>query len=121
VKRLVTVELSEFAVRALEGEEGGAPEYVPARLSRGIRYYLGEAGTDRAEWRYPEFLRAKAPAKLVEVELRVDDELWGSLEDEAARQGITTQQMVEHAALVFASDINAGRVTQRILDRLDDE
>jgi hypothetical protein len=121
VKRPVTVEVSEFAVKALEGEEGGAPEHVPARLSRGIRYYLSEAGAERIEWRYPDFLRSKSSDKLVEVELAVDNELWDSLQDEAARQGITTQQLVEHAALVFASDVNAGRITQRILDRLDDE
>jgi len=121
VKHSVTVELSEFAIQALEGEEGPASEHVPARLARGIRYYMCERESGRIAWRYPDFLRRKRPGKLLEVELKVDDELWSSLEDEAARQGVTSQQMVEHAALVYASDVNAGRITQRILDQLNEE
>jgi len=121
VKRSVTVELSALAIQALEGEERGSVEYLPGRLRRGIRYYLSERGSNRTEWRYPNFMRHRKPSKLVKLELNVDETLWNALETEAARQGVTTQRMLEHAALFFASDVNAGRVTERILERLAEE
>jgi hypothetical protein len=114
--RTVDVEISEFAVRALEGEDGRGFEHVPGRLARGIRYYLKERDSGRVEWRYPEFRRRREPGKLIELPLRIDEGTWSSLEEEAARQGVTTQQLLEHAGLFFAADVNAGRVTRQILD-----
>lgn len=121
MKRTVSVEVSAFAIRALEGEEGKAIEHVPARLVRGIRYYLSERDSGRTEWPYPKFMRDREPSKLVELELSVEEDLWAKLEEEAGRQGIATRQLVEHAALFIASDVNAGRITKRILDGLDGE
>ncbi len=119
MRQSVDVELSEFAVQALEGEEGGEPERVPARLVRAILYYLSERGSGRAEWTYPAFMRDTKPSKVVELELNVDEKLWSSLEEEAARQGVSTQQMLGHAALFLAADVNSGRFTERILDGIE--
>ncbi len=54
------------------------------------------------------------------MELSVDEGLWDSLEQEAARQGVPAPRLAEHAALYFAADRDAGRVTQRILEDLKD-
>ncbi len=57
----------------------------------------------------------------MELELSVDDEVWRSFELEADRQGVSTQQLIEHTALYFAADRDAGRATQLILDSLETE
>jgi hypothetical protein len=51
--------------------------------------------------------------------LEVASDLWSDLEQEALRQGVTVEQMAEHAAFYFAAELDAGRVTQRILDDLE--
>jgi hypothetical protein len=119
--RSIDVEISEFAIKALEGEEGRGFEHVPGRLARGIRYYLNERNSGRVEWRYPDFRRSREPGRLVEVPLRIDEGVWSTLEEEAAHQAVTTQQMLDHAALFYAADVNAGRVTKRILDGIEHE
>jgi hypothetical protein len=86
----------------------------PARTVRAVRYYLEDSDSGRVEWPCPDFLRNK-PAGGGAVELSVDEDLWDSFEQEASRQGVPVQRLAEHAALYFAADRDAGRVTQRIL------
>jgi hypothetical protein len=40
-------------------------------------------------------------------------------EAEAGKQGVSAQQLLEHAAFYFAAELDAGRITRRILDDLD--
>ena len=118
MKRVVALELGDFALAALAGEEGGAPEHVPAGLTRAIRYYLSDRDSGRPEWNYPALLPDGVAGGGVELEVSVDDSLWRSLEEEAERQGVSAQQLAMYAALYFAADRDAGRLTQRILDDL---
>ncbi|HEX6781202.1 MAG TPA: hypothetical protein VF125_04140 [Solirubrobacterales bacterium] len=53
------------------------------------------------------------------VELDVADDLWLEFGEEAAGQGVTVDQLAEHAAFYFAAEVDAGRVTDRILDDLE--
>lgn len=117
--RVVTVRLSEFACEALCGEQ--AEGHLSSQAARAIRCYLNDKGTGGPGWAYPAFLRKREPSKGVEVELSIEGSLWRSLEEEAASQGVTAPQMLRHAVLYFAAEINAGRVTRRILDILDEE
>jgi hypothetical protein len=57
----------------------------------------------------------------VELELAVSQGLWRAFEKEAERQGASVPQMAEHAVLYFAAQLDAGHITQRILDDLEDE
>lgn len=118
--RSVTVHLSGFACEAVAG--GGTPdkEHVPARMIRAIRCYLKDRGAEEAGWAYPHFLSNQVHAEEVALRLNVDDELWSSLEKEAERQHVSAEEMVEHAAFYFAAEMNAGRITQRIVADFDD-
>ena len=120
MKRSVTIELGEFTLDALAGEGRVEMDCVPARAVRAVRYYLNDSGSGRAEWPCPDFLRDKPDGGGETVELSVDEGLWDSLEQEAARQGVPAQRLAEHAALYFVADRDAGRVAQRILDDLED-
>jgi hypothetical protein len=121
MKRSVTVRVGGFARRALAGEAGNGAEHVGSRAVRALRAYLGDKDAGRAGWRVPSFERSTEPAKRVELRLNLDEDLWAAIEAEAATQGVSVDRLVSHAMLYFAAEIDAGWVTQRILEDLDPE
>jgi len=116
--KIVSVHLSEFAREAIAGEERDA-ERVSESVVRALRCYFGSKGSSGSGWSYPSFLRVEEPAAGMELQLNVDEELWRSLEEEAEEHGVSMQQMVIHATLWFAAELDAGRITRRIVDDLD--
>lgn len=86
---------------------------------RAIRFYLSEKDADGAGWRYAPFLRERQRGIEVALELEIDDSLWRALEDEAASQQVPVERLMEHAAFYYAAELDAGRITKRILDRID--
>jgi hypothetical protein len=118
MKRLVTVRMGEFACSAIAGEGSGA-DHTPTRVVGAIRCYLNDRESSGPGWSYPGFLRDTEPGKEVELRLSVEDELWRALDEEAQKQGVSVQKMVAHAVLYVAAEVNAGRVTRRILDELE--
>lgn len=118
-KQSVTVRLSQLAFEALAAEKPSGSPRAPVRTESAIRVYLGDKGSDQPAWPYPGFLRGSETQEDVELELDIVPDLWLQFEAEAEKQGISTQQLLEHAAFYFAAELNAGRITQRILDDLD--
>jgi len=118
MSRSVTVHLSEFVCSVVAGEGDDGREHLSERVVDAIRCYLGDSDTYGPGWAYPRFLREEEPHEEVALELEIDDELWTMLEEEAARQGVSAQKMVAHAALYVAGEVNAGRATRRILEDL---
>jgi hypothetical protein len=121
LKRSVSVSLGAFACDALAGEEKNSGPPVSAGVARAIRCYLNDKDSNDPGWSFPPFLRNREPSQEVELELSIDDSLWGSLEEEAQNQRVSVRQMLEHAVLYFAAEVNAGRATQRILGDLEEE
>jgi hypothetical protein len=118
-KQSVTVRLSQLAFEALAGEAHEGSARAPGRTDNAIRIYLGDKGSAGPAWPYPDFLRGSKTQEDVGLELNIDPDLWLQFEAEAERQGVSTQQLLEHAAFYFAAELNAGRLTQRILNDLD--
>jgi hypothetical protein len=118
-KQPVTVRLSQLAFEALAGEEPSGSPRAPVRTGSAIRIYLGDKSSDRPAWPYPGFLRGSEAQEDVELELDVDADLWLQFEAEAGKQAVSAQQLLEHAAFYFAAELDAGRITRRILDDLD--
>jgi hypothetical protein len=46
---------------------------------------------------------------------------WEALEEEARRQGVTVERLVEHAALYYLADLDSGRVAKRVLHATRDD
>lgn len=115
-ERRVTIALSELAFESLTG--GNRQVDTSLRMENALLCYLRDSGSGRPAWAYPEFLRGTETRKDVEVELSVGEDLWRDFEEAAAGQGVSVEQLVEHAAFYFAAELDAGRVTQRILDDL---
>jgi hypothetical protein len=117
-RRPITVRISRLAFDALVGVEAGSTVEPSSRMKSAVRCYLGDRGTDRAAWPYPSFLRGSEAQADVQVECDVETELWRQFEEEASTQGVSVDQLAEHAAFYLAAGANAGNVTQRILDDL---
>jgi len=114
--RWVTIALSELAIGALRRD----PDVeAHARMESALRFYLADSKGDSPAWPYPGFLRGSETRADTEVELMLPAGLWGAFEEEAVRQGVTVEQLSEHAIFYFAAELDAGRVTQRILDELE--
>jgi len=115
-KRQVAVVLSRLA---FEGLTGGAELPAAAALDGALRCYLGDRDSGRPAWPYPDFLRGSETEGDASIELELDAGLWREFEQEAERQGVRVEQLAEHAAFYFTAELDAGRVTQRILDDLE--
>ncbi len=120
MKRSVRVSVGGLAKRALGGEDGSGVDHVAERAERAIRAYLGDKEAERAGWKVPPFAR-REPAEPVELRLSLDEDLWVAVEAEATAQGVAVEGLVGHAILYYAAEVDAGRITQRILEDLDDE
>lgn len=116
-KRHVEVALSDLAWEALMGTETvAAPSAL--KIESALRCYLRDKGSGSSAWPYPAFLRGSETAGGVDVEIDVTDDLWQAFEAEAAAQGVSIDQLTEHAAFYFGAERDAGRLTERILDDL---
>lgn len=121
----VQVKLGAFAAGMLAWKHqrdtgiGGGAQPNSDDVVKVIRFYLRESGHNGAGWAYPGLLRVGRPEEEVEVEVEIDESLWGQMEREAERQHVTVTQLLEHAALYYAAELDAGRLTERILDELD--
>jgi hypothetical protein len=115
-RRAVSVGLSQLAFDGLAAQDRAS---ATARLQSAVRCYLGDRGANQAAWPYPAFLRGSKPQIDVSLELEIKDDLWHSFEAEADRQDVSPQQLLEHAAFYFVAELDAGRITQRILDDLE--
>lgn len=98
--------------------QGGAGAGLDSLVREATCYYLNDSGLDRLGWRYPRF-RAEATAAGEGWELTVGQEIEPAFALEAARQGVSAQQLLQHALLYYLADLHSGRVAERILAELD--
>lgn len=112
--RSFEVRLSDFAVRSLARGEPRDSAQLRSRFDRAIRFYLHEAAARRPGWSVPSTLREERDGK--ELELELDGELLRQLEAEARKQDVSLSRLVSQAAIYYAAELDAGRITQRVLD-----
>ena len=117
--RLVTVRISEFACSAIAGKGEDNGEQLSTRIVAAIRCYLNDKGSGGLRWPYPSFLAEEGGREEVALRMAIDDELWRSVGQEAEHQGVTPQELVTHAVLYVAAEVDAGRVTRRILEDME--
>jgi hypothetical protein len=121
VKSSITVTVGAIASKILAVELVTRGNSSSQTAERAIRAYLNDGAEPGPGWAYPSFLRGRKPVDGVRLRLDLDGELWHELSQEAAKQGISDQQLLEHAVLYFAAEDHAGRVTERILEDLEED
>lgn len=126
MNRLVTVRLGTFAVEALtEGHgnvtttAGNGNREITEGVLKALRFYLSDKEAAAPGWAYPDILRARKPSEELQLELAIDASLWRALKLEAKRQKVSVRQLLEHAAMYYAAKLDAGHITQRILDEVE--
>jgi hypothetical protein len=48
------------------------------------------------------------------VVLRLDELAWKAIEQEAAREGLTTEELVAFSVLYYVADVDSGRISRRV-------
>lgn len=114
MRRTVTVGVGDFGLESLGGAFTRDSTNLGLSVMQAIRYYLAGQESERAGWTYPSFRRGDRDGPRVAVQLDLDDATWEAFSREADRQGVSTDQLVEHAVLYFAADRDSGRLAQRI-------
>lgn len=121
MRRTVAVTIGDFGLESLGGAFTRDSAKLPSSLIQAIRYYLADQGSERAGWTYPGFRRDDQSGPTVEVEIEIEDGIWEAFSQEADRQGVATDQLVQHAVFYFAADRDSGRLTQRIAEDMGSE
>ena len=104
--------LAAVVPQTAEGEADPA-----AAVRQAVYYYLSDASSRRAGWAYPPFgHRGEMTGPTIEVAVTTDEGTWQAFVGEAEHQGVSVEQLLRHALLYFAADLDAGRVAARILD-----
>jgi hypothetical protein len=109
-----TISLTPSCIDSLmSGEDEPEPDLNHC-LVAAVAYFLDQEGTDAAGYAYPKFRRDGGEGPTQELELTIDEGLWSRFAAEAERQQVTPAQLLEHAALYFAAQRDAGGLAQRI-------
>ncbi len=109
------VELSSFALAALGQRQADAA----SELALAVAFYLADHGADRPGWPYPAILPALSGNSEATVAIDLSPKLWDALAAEAERQEVAVDRLASHAAIYFAAELDAGRITERILADLE--
>jgi hypothetical protein len=116
LQRLLLLSLEEFGASTLEAE---AERYsvTPAELGRhAVRYYLSDRDSGRMAFRVPRLPGGAPREPALELKLALDPDTSRELDDEAERQEVSVERLLEHAMLYFLADLDAGRVERRMLE-----
>jgi hypothetical protein len=113
------VTLGNFGLESLGGSYRRHTETLERSLLQAMRYYLSDRSSGRAGWPYPGFRRdGHHDEQGIDLQIDVDGAVWDDFSKEAERQGVSTDHLLQHAALYFAADRDSGRLAQRILSDL---
>jgi hypothetical protein len=116
LQRLLLLSLEEFGASTLEAE---AERYsvTPAELGRhAVGYYLSDRDSGRMAFRVSRLPGGAPREPALELKLELDPDTWRELDDEAERQQVSVERLLEHAMMYFLADLDAGRVEWRMLE-----
>ena len=117
MKTDVTLRLDKFGQRAFARLARGRHGSAAAAVRTASLYYLAERDSDRPAWRVPRFGLGEAGPTL---KVRLDEETWRAVRDEAERQGVSADALAVHAVMYFLADVDSGRIG-RLFDEAFDK
>jgi hypothetical protein len=114
----VTLHLDEFGRRALARFARGKHGSPAAAVRTASLYYLADRDSDRPSWRMPRLEPGKEAEPTLKV--RLDDDTWRALDEEAGRQGVSADALAVHAVLYFLADLDSGRLADLLGEALEE-
>jgi hypothetical protein len=107
--------LEDFGASTLS-EQAERLSVTPAELGEhAVRYYLSDRGSGRMALRVPRFPHGEPREPALKLEFDLDPDTWRELDEEAERQEVSVERLLEHAIIYFLADLDAGRVERRML------
>jgi hypothetical protein len=114
VRRQIALGIEDFGRTALDDQARTLGVPVGALVSHAVRYYLALRDSERTATRIPRFTRTEEPAEVtMAVELELEESEWSALELASVEERLPIERLVEHVALLFLADVDAGRVKVR--------
>lgn len=121
MERTVAVAIDDFTLELLENASIAGRTTQGVLLMRAIRYYLAERDSGRPGWPCSPLDEEGETEVASTIELDVDGSAWEAFSLEADRQGVTTDRLMKHGALYYLADRDSGRLTQKILEDLEEQ
>jgi hypothetical protein len=115
MRRSMVLALGGFGSEAIEEHARRYTLSIETVVGRAAEHYVAEGGSQRMSRRLPRFQREPAAAA-APVEIDLEPEVWQALQEEAERQGVPVERILEHAALLLVADLDSGRAASRILE-----
>lgn len=103
----------EFGWESLEDEAQRQRISLEAVVARAAEYFESNLDSGRMAVRVPPFAQKPGSAGGQELRLNLRARTWDSLRDEAARQQVPLERLLEHAALYYLADLHDGRIADR--------
>ena len=113
----VTLRLDEFGQRAFARLARGRRGSAAAAVRTASLYYLADRDSGRRAWRVPQFHAGESGPTL---RVRLDEETWRAVNQEADRQGVSADALALHAVMYFLADIDSGRMGRLLDEAFDD-
>lgn len=115
--RTVRVALGDSWLEALSPTTAEGTIDAAVAVRQAVYYYLSDARSGRAGWAYPRLRRdVEVAGPAIEVAVVVDEDSWRAFGREAERQHVSVEDLLRHALLYFAADLDSGRVAKRVVD-----
>lgn len=111
----MTVAIDHFSLESLDDVSAAGETTPSVLLVRAIRYYLAERDSGRPGWPCSRLGEEGDAEGASAVELDVDGPTWQAFSLEAERQEVSTDQLLQHAALYYLADQDSGVLTEKIL------
>jgi hypothetical protein len=109
----------EFGWSVLEKRAREEKLELDRLLTLACRYYVSELAAGRTATRAPRFAEKAVDRETRSIVLELDARTLRRLEQEAEHQGLGLGRLIEHAAILFIADLDAGRVAERIIRSAD--
>jgi len=113
MRRSLKLALDDFGRATLEGEAARYSVEPAELVSHAVGYYLADRDSGRPALKVPRFERSATAAPL-ELDVELNDRVWDEAEAEAARQRVSLERLLEHAAMYLVADLDSGDVAARI-------
>ena len=117
----ISIRFDEFGWSELEREASAEGLQLDRLVSLACAYYKSELTTERTATLVPRFDQSAAERETRRVgeartlELELDAESLRLLEQEAERQELALERLIEHAAIFYLADLDAGRVATLVI------
>lgn len=111
----ISITFDEFGWSVLEGEARAEGLELDRLVSLACAYYKSELATERTATRVPRFDQSAAERETRLLELELDAQSLRLLEQEAEDQELELERLIEHAAIFYLADLDAGRVAERVI------